>query len=102
MRTVHLEGLGSIPTKASMNIRTKRRCRAYSLSSLLTMKYKTRIDRVKSERQIIRISLDCGHSRTWDISTPREYYGSRDTAECRICNKPERIHRIIEKAAAKS
>lgn len=53
------------------------------------------------QRQIVTIILDCGHSRTWDISSRvarKENYGSHDKLECQICHHRELIHKVIDKA----
>lgn len=51
------------------------------------------------ERRIVSVKLDCGHSRTWNLSFGRvEFYSSKEDTICQECGKPEKVHRVIKKA----
>lgn len=50
-------------------------------------------------RRIVKITLDCGHTRTWDVDVGiYERYGYKEKVSCKECEAPELVHSIINKA----
>lgn len=51
--------------------------------------------------QVATITLDCGHTRTWDADAPTNRFGKRDKVICQHCQATELVSRIYEKIRAK-